>query len=106
MSILNSNDFAKEHNARRENQRTCFLVYSSREGHLVKVIERLNDFLTNELNFSVFKLDEVRIPGKQLLSNILKYAVGRIGNGANSGKDGAGFMFVGLLPLFNGSRRK
>jgi tetratricopeptide (TPR) repeat protein len=69
---MNSTKF-KMHNFRNEIQKTCFLVYSTRETHLDKVIDRLTDFLSNDLNFSVIKLGEARVSGTQLLPDILKY---------------------------------
>jgi tetratricopeptide (TPR) repeat protein len=70
---MNSHDISKEHIIRSEDQRTCFLVYSTRESHISKVIERLSDLLSNEFNLSVIKLDEARVAGTPLLPDILKY---------------------------------
>ena len=63
----------KEYIESSENQKTCFLIYSTREQHIPKGIDRLTEVLSNELNFSVIKLDEARIGGTQLLPDILKY---------------------------------
>ncbi|MFA7255385.1 MAG: hypothetical protein WC133_04740 [Candidatus Omnitrophota bacterium] len=63
----------KPHNAESKDQKTCFLIYSTRENHVPKVIERLCDVLSNELNYFPIKLDEARVGGTPLLVDILKY---------------------------------
>lgn len=72
MKITNNYN-ERTHNVRSEKQKTCFLVYSTRESHVVKVIERLADLLSNDLDFSIIKLDEARVAGTMLLPDILKY---------------------------------
>lgn len=70
---MNSHDPSKDYLSKLETKNTCFLVYSTREAHIEKVVDRLVDFLSNELNFQVFKLDEARIAGHPLLPDIIKY---------------------------------
>ncbi len=64
----------KNHVPRNATQKKCFIVYSTRDSHVSKVIDRLTDLLSNELSFAPIKLDEARIPGTPLLPDILQYS--------------------------------